>query len=253
MELPKALEKQKQRELLKKLPNWEARQCLIKGNLRLVKKFSQSYARSTGKDEQDLFQVGAIGLIKAIDKYKVDNNVTLSTYASRGIENEMLAYLKEERKYSKELSFDRIAYSDEEGYDVAFDEISPCLSIPDFVKSIEDRNEFVRVINIISNRLYKKSISHFMALLYMISGKTQADTGKLLNMSQRNAGKWFAKIRSECLSISTNNNYNTEDSDVFFYLKDDIICLKIKGYPLIKKLLDPESFREIADELKMMC
>ena len=58
----------------------EAREEYIRGNLRLVlsviKRFSQS-----NENVDDLFQIGCIGLIKAIDNFDTSYNVTLSTYA----------------------------------------------------------------------------------------------------------------------------------------------------------------------------
>ena len=57
----------------------EARRELISGNLRLVLSVIQTFA-SRGENADDLFQVGCIGLIKAIDNFDVSQNVRFSTY-----------------------------------------------------------------------------------------------------------------------------------------------------------------------------
>ena len=56
-----------------------ARETLIQGNLRLVLSVIQRFA-SRGENADDLFQVGCVGLIKAIDNFDVSQNVRFSTY-----------------------------------------------------------------------------------------------------------------------------------------------------------------------------
>jgi len=58
----------------------EAREELIAGNLRLVLSVIQRFS-NRGENADDLFQVGCIGLIKAIDNFDLSQNVRLSTYA----------------------------------------------------------------------------------------------------------------------------------------------------------------------------
>jgi len=73
--------KEKQK-LLEKAVNGDrnARTKLINGNLRLVLSVVQSFA-CRGENPDDLFQVGCIGLIKAIDNFDLSLNVKFSTYA----------------------------------------------------------------------------------------------------------------------------------------------------------------------------
>ena len=72
----------KMRELFKKVQSGdeEARQKIIKGNLRLVLSVIQRFT-NRGEYVDDLFQVGCIGLIKAIDNFDLGQNVKFSTYA----------------------------------------------------------------------------------------------------------------------------------------------------------------------------
>ena len=70
------------RELLPKVHagDQEARQELIQGNLRLVLSVIQRF-NNRGENVDDLFQVGCIGLMKAIDNFDLEQNVRFSTYA----------------------------------------------------------------------------------------------------------------------------------------------------------------------------
>ena len=69
-------------ELIKEIKNGneEARQTFINGNLRLVLSVIQRF-RGRGESADDLFQVGCVGLIKAIDNFDITQGVQFSTYA----------------------------------------------------------------------------------------------------------------------------------------------------------------------------
>ena len=76
------LSKKEKDELFIKIKNGdeEARQTFINGNLRLVLSVIQRF-RGRGESADDLFQVGCVGLIKAIDNFDVTQGVQFSTYA----------------------------------------------------------------------------------------------------------------------------------------------------------------------------
>lgn len=78
----KVLSNDKIVELLKKYKGGDisAREELISGNLRLVLSVIQRFV-NRGEMVDDLFQVGCVGLIKAIDNFDITLNVRLSTYA----------------------------------------------------------------------------------------------------------------------------------------------------------------------------
>ena len=71
-----------------------ARETLINGNLRLVLSVLQRFS-SRGENPDDLFQVGCIGLIKAIDHFDLQQNVRFSTYAVPMIVGEVRRYLRD--------------------------------------------------------------------------------------------------------------------------------------------------------------
>ena len=71
-----------------------ARQQLIEGNLRLVLSVIQKFL-GRGENPDDLFQVGCVGLLKAIDNFNTDLNVRFSTYGVPMIEGEVKRYLRD--------------------------------------------------------------------------------------------------------------------------------------------------------------
>jgi RNA polymerase sporulation-specific sigma factor len=72
----------------------EAREKLVEGNLRLVLSVIQRFA-SRGENADDLFQVGCVGLIKAVDNFDVTQNVKFSTYGVPMIIGEIRRYLRD--------------------------------------------------------------------------------------------------------------------------------------------------------------
>lgn len=93
----KVLKEAEKMELLKKIKedgDRQARHDLIEGNLRLVLSVIQRFA-NRGENPDDLFQVGCIGLMKAIDNFDITQNVRFSTYAVPMIIGEIRRYLRD--------------------------------------------------------------------------------------------------------------------------------------------------------------
>ncbi len=86
-----------------------AREEFIKGNLRLVLSVIQKF-NNRGEYVDDLFQVGCIGLIKAIDNFDVSQNVKFSTYAVPMIIGEIRRYLRDNNSIRVSRSLRDIAY-----------------------------------------------------------------------------------------------------------------------------------------------
>ena len=92
----KVLKGEDTQQLLHRLKDGDvsAREELIAGNLRLVLSVIQRFA-NRGENMDDLFQLGCIGLIKAIDNFEVDRGLRLSTYAVPMIIGEIRRYLRD--------------------------------------------------------------------------------------------------------------------------------------------------------------
>ena len=98
-------------ELLKraKQGDKEAREQLIKGNLRLVLSVLQRFV-SRGESADDLFQVGVVGLIKAIDNFDINLDVKLSTYAVPMILGELRRFMRDYQPLRVSRSLRDMAY-----------------------------------------------------------------------------------------------------------------------------------------------
>jgi len=87
----------------------QAREIFIHGNLRLVLSVIQRFA-NRGENADDLFQVGCVGLIKAIDNFDLSQNVQFSTYAVPMIIGEIRRYLRDNNSIRVSRSLKDIAY-----------------------------------------------------------------------------------------------------------------------------------------------
>ena len=105
--LPEPLSKEEEDILVTKFHNGDlkAKDKLIEHNLRLVVFLSKKY-ENTKIDLEDLVSIGTIGLIKGINTYKGDKNIKLATYASRCIDNEILMYLRKNKKRRADVSLE---------------------------------------------------------------------------------------------------------------------------------------------------
>ena len=91
----------------------EAKELLIKHNMRLVAHIVKKYAGAAETD--DLISVGSIGLIKAIGTYKIGHGTTLATYTARCIENEILMLIRANKKHKNTLSLTDPIGTDKDG------------------------------------------------------------------------------------------------------------------------------------------
>ncbi len=105
------LTREEKKELFLKIKDGdeEARDRFIHGNLRLVLSVIQRFS-NRGENADDLFQVGCVGLIKAIDNFDLSQNVQFSTYAVPMIIGEIRRYLRDNNSIRVSRSLKDIAY-----------------------------------------------------------------------------------------------------------------------------------------------
>lgn len=94
----------------------EAAGRLIEHNLRLVAHIAKKYTQS-GVDQDDLISIGSMGLIKAVNTFRPEAG-KLTTYASRCIENEILMYLRANRKNRNQVAWSECVGADKDGNEV---------------------------------------------------------------------------------------------------------------------------------------
>lgn len=161
----------------------DAKNKLIEHNLRLVVFLSKKY-ENTGVDLEDLVSIGTIGLIKGVNTYKLDKNIKLATYASRCIDNEILMFLRKNKKRRGEVSFEDSLSFDSEGNELHLEDILGTDS--DIVtKGIEEENDKKLLYQEISKLNTRDK--QIMILRYGLFGceeMTQKDVARILNISQ---------------------------------------------------------------------
>ena len=99
-----------------------ARDKLIEHNLRLVVFLAKKY-ENTGVDLEDLVSIGTIGLMKGVKTFSGDKNIKLATYASRCIDNEILMFLRKNKKVKGEVSFEESLSYDADGNELHLEDV----------------------------------------------------------------------------------------------------------------------------------
>jgi RNA polymerase sporulation-specific sigma factor len=99
----------------------EAKELLIRHNLRLVAHIAKKYSNYPDSDE--LISIGSIGLIKAINSFEPGKGTQLATYAARCIDNEILMTLRVNKKHRNNLSLYEPVGVDKEGNEISFNDI----------------------------------------------------------------------------------------------------------------------------------
>lgn len=101
---PESLSQEEEKMYVKKMRegDQDAKNILIEHNLRLVAHVCKKY-NNTNVDQDDLISIGSIGLIKGINSYNPEKSIKLSTYISKCIDNEILMYLRSNKKTNSEV------------------------------------------------------------------------------------------------------------------------------------------------------
>lgn len=168
---------------LKEEGSIDAKEKLIEHNLRLVVFLAKKY-ENTNVDLEDLVSIGSIGLIKAINTFSSNKNIKLATYASRCIDNEILMYLRKNKKVKSEVSIDQALTLDSEGNELHLEDIIG--TDKDIIsKEIEAENDKqIMIKEILSLKPRDREI---MILRYGLLGTdefTQKEVAEKLGISQ---------------------------------------------------------------------
>ncbi len=161
----------------------KARDKLIEHNLRLVVFLAKKY-ESTGYDIEDLVSIGSIGLIKGIQTYKLEKNIKLATYCSRCIVNEILMFIRKNKKRRSEVSFEDAINFDTEGNELHLEDILG--TEEDIVykesKEIINKEDLEKQLNLLTER--EKIIMTLRYGLNSTDDFTQKEVAEMLGISQ---------------------------------------------------------------------
>ena len=183
--LPPPLTKEEEESLvmLSNKGDMSARNKLIEHNLRLVVFLAKKYD-NTMYDLEDLVSIGTIGLIKGVKTYKLDKNIKLATYASRCIDNEILMFLRKNKKRKTEISFEDSINLDSEVNELHLEDVFGTEDniVEKEYESIVDKECLINEIENLSKR--DKEI---LILRYGLNNKkeyTQKEVADMLGISQ---------------------------------------------------------------------
>lgn len=138
------LSDEEKRELLKRTKDGDetAREKLIAGNLRLVLSIIQRFSNRK-ENMDDLFQVGCIGLIKAIDNFNIDLDVKFSTYAVPMIIGEVRRYLRDNNSIRVSRSVRDLAYKSLQARELLSKSLLREPTVEDIAKAVGESKEAV--------------------------------------------------------------------------------------------------------------
>lgn len=162
----------------------EARNILIERNLRLVAHISKKYS-STNIEQDDLISIGTIGLIKAINSFNSSKNIRLATYAARCIENEILMFLRSNKKTKNEVYLNEPIGKDKDDNEITLLEV---LEADD--KSIEDKIDLKMKIKYLYKKmmeLLKDREKFILEMRFGLDGnepKTQNEIAQIMGISR---------------------------------------------------------------------
>ncbi|MBQ3234864.1 MAG: RNA polymerase sporulation sigma factor SigK [Clostridia bacterium] len=192
--------------LYRELGDKDAKDKLIRHNLRLVAHVVKKYQGADNND--DLISTGTIGLIKAINTFDPDKNTALATYTARCIENEILMLIRANKKNAHLISLSGVVGSDKDGNELTLLDVIPDDSEP-LVTQIERKTE-----NKILNEIVKKCLNPreytVIKLRFGLEGAVplaQREVAKLLKISRsyisRIEKRAVEKIREEMFKRGT--------------------------------------------------
>lgn len=232
--LPEPLTPEEEKKVLQKLVTSEpeSRNILIEKNLRLVIYLAKKFERSVPIEE--LFSIGCIGLTKAANTFCVEKNIKFATYASRCIENEMLMYLRKNKKHAMVASLEAPLSIDKDGNELRIEDITPDFNSQITFEEYENKELFTSLINFALNSMSYLDTS---LILYRINGFTQKNIAERLDYSQSYVSRKITKIFNLLKCFSEKTQLSTKQKILFSFEQNCFNTKFFKAYmPDIDKI-----------------
>lgn len=205
--LPAPLKGQEEQDALVRLVagDLEARDLLIEHNLRLVVYVAKRYDTVQNGGIEDLISIGTIGLVKAVNTFKIDKNIKLATYASRCIENEILMFLRKNNKLRHEISLDEPLNVDYDGNELLLSDIIGTESdvVLKEIENSDQRRMFYDALKKLNRR--EKQILMMRYGLNDQDELTQKDVAEMMGISQSYISRLEKKVIKK-LRVKLNDN-----------------------------------------------
>ena len=182
---PPPLPKEKEQLYFQKMEQGDTtfRQELILHNLRLVSHIVKKYYPSA-KNQEDLTSIGTLGLIKAVDTFRISKGAKFATYAARCIQNEILMHFRSQKKLSAEISLNETIDVDRDGNPLTYIDVISCDEC--MPEEIQRKITSDRVLRYVETRLTPRE-RQIVTMRYGLGGckpRTQREIAELLKISR---------------------------------------------------------------------
>lgn len=194
---PEPLSQEEEKMYLEKmkLGDENARNVLIEKNLRLVAHVAKKYS-SSNIDQDDLISIGSIGLIKGINSFDMNKSFKLATYIAKCIENEILMYLRSNKKRSFDIYLNEPIGKDKDDNEVTLQEV---LENNDRnIEEVVDLKMKIKLLYEKMKKILKEKEKVIIELRFGLNGntpKTQKEIAKMMNISR----SYVSRIESKAI------------------------------------------------------
>ena len=171
---PLTLEDERKNFALAKSGDEAARQKLILHNLRLVSHIVRKYY-SSAPDGEDLVSIGTIGLVKAVDSYKLESGTRFATYAARCVQNEILMHFRAQKKHAGDVSLGETIDIDKDGNPLTYMDVLS--TNEDLGEELDRKTQIQRALRLIKNMLDERE-RQIIVMRYGLLGIRRAMTQK---------------------------------------------------------------------------
>lgn len=206
-DLPAPLKNDEVIEYIKKAHNGdlEAREMVIKHNMRLVLNTVLKQFNNTPYDTEELVAVGFLGLITSVDTFDIEKKFKFSTYTVTCINNEIVRFIRKEKKHLCNESLNYCLKSDEEGNELTLEDTLVDETV-DFVRGLEikDLNKLIREL---VDKLPDKNRDIILLYFGFNDGKryTQDEIAKKFNIDRSYVSRLIKinvkKIKEELIEL----------------------------------------------------
>ena len=160
-----------------------AREKLILHNLRLVAHIVRKYY-PTAKNQDDLISIGSIGLVKAVDSFRIENGARFATYAAKCIQNEILMHFRSQKKLCTEVSLGETIDVDRDGNPLTYIDI--VCSDENVTEEVDTKMQIEKALRLVETALTPRE-RQIIILRYGLYGRraaTQREIASMLGISR---------------------------------------------------------------------